>query len=567
MRLALAPLNPTVGDLDSNRDLCAAAIDDAQCAGADLLLLPELVITGYPPRDLLWDEGFVEAARERAASLARLTRGITVVVGAPRRDAGSGAIYNSLFALRDGAEVAHYDKRLLPTYDVFDEDRYFTPGESATVIEVAGRRVGLAICEDLWRGDDAGVAPRYRDRADPVADAVCAGAEIIVVPSASPFVLGKSARQREILRGHAARRGVVVAAVNQFGANDELIFDGHAAVFAPEPGGARLVAASAPFAHGLLITDIEKNRAKIPDPLDDAEPGELLWKALTLGVRDYVRKTGFERVVVGLSGGIDSAVTACLAVGAIGATRVLGVGMPGRFSSEGSVADARELAQNLGARFELVPIDSMHRAGESTLEPVWRALGADPAPGVAEENIQSRLRGVILMAISNKTGALVLTTGNKSELAVGYCTLYGDMNGGLAVLSDVPKTLVFSLASWINANHRACGFAAPPIPASTITKPPSAELRPDQTDQDTLPPYDVLDAIVERAVERRQSPARIARETGFDPEVVARVARMIDMSEYKRRQSAPGLKISSVAFGSGRRRPIAQGWRPERVGG
>ena len=565
MRLALTPINPTVGDDEGNSALCAGAIRAARDAGADLVVLPELVLTGYPPRDLLWHEGFVDEAMARATSLASATRGVVAVVGCPWRGDG-GAIYNSLLVMRDGRIADRYDKRLLPTYDVFDEDRYFTPGSRAVVVEVAGLRVGLAICEDLWRGDDAGVSARYRDRPDPVSELFRAGAQLIVVPSASPFVLGKAQSQRDILQRHAAAHHAPVAAVNQLGANDELVFDGHAAVFAPVHNGAGLIASSEPFDSSMLLVDLPAPApAPTRDPLVSAEPERLLWLALTLGVRDYVRKTGFTHVVLGLSGGIDSAVTACVAAAALGSKNVRAIGLPSRHSSRGSVEDARALADGLGLGFEIVPIEPMHHAVERTLLPHFAALGADPEPGVAEENIQARLRGLTLMAFSNKLGALLLTTGNKSELAVGYCTLYGDMNGGLAVLSDVSKTLVYRLARWINANHACCGFAAAPIPPATIDKPPSAELKPDQTDQDTLPPYGVLDEIITRYVERRQSPGRIVAETGFEPATVARIARMIDLSEYKRRQAAIGLKVTSVAFGSGRRRPIAQGWRRGRT--
>jgi len=384
-----------------------------------------------------------------------------------------------------------------------------------------------------------------------------AGARVVAVPSATPFVLGKSHTQRDILRRHADRHGVTVASINQFGANDELIFDGLAAVYAPADGGARLLADTEPFGGESLTVDLGNPGAAESRPTPDEA---LLWRALVLGVRDYARKTGFDRAVVGLSGGIDSALTATIAAAALGPERVLTVGMPSRFSSAGSVEDARALAVALGARFEVVPIEPLHAAAESALAPVFASMGADREPGVAEENVQSRLRGLIVMALSNKLGLLPLSTGNKSELAVGYCTLYGDMNGGLAVLSDVAKTQVYRLARWINANPGAGGFGRPPIPHRTIEKPPSAELRPDQTDQDSLPPYDQLDAIIARYVEDRAAPSTITRQTGIDAATVARVVRMIDRAEYKRRQAAVGLKVTSVAFGTGRRFPIAQRW-------
>ncbi len=568
MRLALAPLNPTVGDLTANADLAINAIVAAQDAGADLVVLPELVLSGYPPKDLLWQQGFVEAAMREAERVAVAARDIVAVVGLPWREAESGVLRNCLLVMRDGRIQDRYNKRLLPTYDVFDEDRYFTAGHRAVVIEVAGRRVGLAICEDLWRGDDAGFAARYHGKPDPVTELVSAGADFIVSPSASPFVLGKSMAQRDILKRHAARHGVTLASVNQLGGNDDLVFDGQTAIVGMNSAGDPVtIAAGAPFQSEILIHDCADkpvpSRAPI-DPLLAASGEALLWKSLTLGVRDYVHKTGFSDVVLGLSGGIDSAVTACIAIGALGAAHVLTVGMPSRYSSEGSVTDAEVLARSAGTKFLLAPIERLHDVAEQEILPHFKTLGLDPRPGVTEENIQSRLRGLMLMALSNKTGALLLTTGNKSELAVGYCTLYGDMNGGLAVLSDVSKTQVFALARWINAHHRECGFKSPPIPESTIEKPPSAELKPDQTDQDSLPPYDELDEIIERYIERRQSPDRIVAETHVAPEVVAKVIRLIDVNEYKRKQTAVGIKVTGVAFGSGRRYPIAQHWRPER---
>ncbi len=572
--------NPTVGDMPGNARGIADWARRAADRGADLVVFPELALCGYPPRDLLLQEGFCEQIRDEALALrASLPAGCVVMIGAAWKPGageegaasfdGAARPRNSVLIYRDGQIVDRYDKRLLPTYDVFDEDRYFKAGDRACVVEINGTRVGVSICEDLWHGDDVGFASRYEGMPDPMLDLVRAGAEVIVNPSASPFALGKGARQREILSRHVRRHGVCVAAVNQVGGNDDLIFDGHAAVLVPDGGaapaaGARLVAAGPGFAETITLLDLPSERhgwTRLPtvtDPLLGSPDESLLWRALVLGVKDYCAKTGFRDCVIGLSGGIDSALTAAIAAAALGADRVLGVGMPSRFSSEGSVSDARELADRLGVRFEVAPIREHHDLMESAMGGLFARLGADPAPGVAEENIQSRLRGLILMAISNKTGAILLTTGNKSELAVGYCTLYGDMNGGLAVLSDVTKVQVYRLSRWVNANHRACGFDGPPIPESTLTKPPSAELRPDQTDQDTLPPYEVLDEIVARYVDQRQGAASIARQTGFDEALVRRTVRMIDLAEYKRKQMPIGLKVSAVAFGRGRRRPIAQ---------
>jgi NAD+ synthetase len=573
MRLALAQINPKVGDIDANAALIARWTASAREAGADAVVFPELSLVGYPPRDLLYQEGFVAAARDAASRLGETCSSrITLIFGAPLAvdpaDASSGprhvgrGIANSLLAYRDGKALGSYDKRLLPTYDVFDEDRYFVAGSSAVAVDCPAARgdairVGLTICEDLWRGEDVGFAQRYQSLPDPVADLMAAASpRLIVNPSASPFVLGKGARHREILRKHAVRHRVYVAAVNQVGGNDELIFDGHAAVF--DPSGT-LIAAGPGFEEALTVCDLPGG-AGVPDPLTGRTDEHLLFEALRVGVRDYLRKTGFKSAVLGLSGGIDSAVTCVVAAAALGAGNVLGIGLPSRYSSEGSVADAKELAGRLGVAFNLVPIEDGFASLLAALAPVFEGR----APDIAEENLQSRIRGTILMAVSNKLGHLLLTTGNKSELAVGYCTLYGDMNGGLAVLSDTTKEYVYRLARWMNANWGALGIpglAGPPIPEASITKPPSAELRPGQTDQDSLPAYPVLDEIIDRYVERRESVSRIIGETGFDDATVRRVVRLIDTSEFKRKQAAIGLKVTGVAFGSGRRLPIAQGWR------
>ncbi len=588
MRLALAQINPTVGDIPGNAARIVRVIEEARVKGADLVVLPELALCGYPPKDLLLQEGFVKACVKAAQEIGeKHTSGITAIFGLPlpvdphNPDAQGSAIANALLAYSDNTYIDSYDKRLLPTYDVFDEDRYFVPGDRAVVIDVPTRaghiwRVGLSICEDLWRGEDVGFSHRYHGRKDPVAE-LCSeqpgnkpGAMLIVNPSASPFVLGKGRRHRDILIKHASANRVFVAAVNQVGGNDDLVFDGHAAVYAP--GGA-LLAAAPGFAEHVLICDIPDTRPAADqitklsvDPLLAASDEQLLFHALTLGIRDYCRKTGFKSVVLGLSGGIDSAVCAVLAAAALGPKNVLGVALPSRFSSEGSKTDAADLASNLGVPFEMIPIESAHAAMLGSLAPVFAAHNKSAAD-VTEENLQSRIRGTILMALSNKFGHLLLTTGNKSEMAVGYATLYGDMNGGLAVLSDMSKKHVYALARWMNAHWKeieVAGMEGPPIPDASITKPPSAELRPNQTDQDSLPPYDTLDEILSRYVEQRQHPTRIAQETGFDPAIVARIVRLIDLSEFKRKQAAIGLKVTGLAFGSGRRFPIAQGYRPER---
>ena len=583
MRLALAQINPTIGDLAGNAALIRRFIDRASEAQADLVVFPELALSGYPPKDLLLQEGFVQACAAAAKALGEAaTGGITAVFGSPHplksgpEPASGRSVANSLLVYRDGRLIDSYDKRLLPTYDVFDEDRYFVPGRRAVIVDTPTKagpawRVGLSICEDLWRAEDVGFSNRYAARPDPVAELVRPvngqpGAQIIINPSASPFVLGKGKRHRDLLRKHAVNNGIFIAAVNEVGGNDELIFDGHACVL--DPSGT-LIAAAQGFEEHLLIHDLVPPTGKRPaatpvaDPLLTAPDEELLFRALVLGVRDYCRKTGFKSAVLGVSGGIDSAVTAVIATAALGPADVLAVSLPSRFSSAGSKDDARVLAENLELPFQSIPIEPVFGALLDALAPSF----AGQAPDIAEENLQSRVRGTLLMGLSNKLGHILLTTGNKSELGVGYCTLYGDMNGGLAVLSDVTKQWVYRLARWINANPTKLGIAIHfrvPIPEASITKPPSAELRPNQTDQDSLPPYDVLDEILERYVERREDPTRIVRETGYDPAVVAKVIRLIDLSEFKRTQAAIGLKVTGVAFGSGRRYPIAQGYRPEK---
>lgn len=579
MRLALAQMNPTIGAIAANALQMGEFLDRAREAGADLVLFPELTICGYPPKDLLLQEGFIQACAAAAKEVGeQATKGLTAVFGCPLpvdQESPDGRIANSLLVYRDGAYVDYYDKRLLPTYDVFDEDRYFTPGDRAVVIEVAGVKVGLAICEDLWKGMDAGFNDRYVEAADPVGAIIERGAQMMISPSASPFVLGKGQSHRRIIEHHAMKHGLWIASLNQVGGNDELIFDGHGVVL--DPGG-DVVAAAQGFEEELLVVDLpigdlggagEAGGAAVAtkdgDPLLDACDEALLFAALKLGVADYLGKTGFSKAIVGLSGGIDSAVTAAIAAAAIGPENVTGVAMPGPYSSEHSVTDADLLAKRLGMTLVNLPIAAAFNEMAQTIDAGFGELElarlGEKLPDVTEQNLQARIRGTILMAMSNRTGAIVLTTGNKSELAVGYCTLYGDMNGGLAVLSDVPKQRVYALSRWMNEHFAAAGFKHAPIPLGTIDKPPSAELAPDQLDQDSLPEYDVLDEIIERYVEGRQSAARIAGETGFDSAVVGRMTRLIDVNEYKRRQMATGLKVTSVAFGTGRRMPIAQGWR------
>jgi len=562
MRTALIPINPTVGDIAGNTRLAIDAAIAAARDGVELCVLPELCICGYPPRDLLLMRGFVEACEAAVDEIARsIPAELALVIGSPRPGPGS-KLRNSLVVVRGGERIAGYDKRLLPTYDVFDEDRYFAPGDEPVVFEHAGVKIGLSVCEDLWKGEDAGFDSRYEGRADPIAALADAGAELIVNPSASPFVLEKHRKHAEQVAKHARSTGVPVASINQLGGNDELIFHGQARV--TNADGTSF--ATRPFSEAGLAFDFRGGRAHAePHGGDDEGSLAMLFDALVLGVRDYLRKTGFSSALLGLSGGIDSALTAAIAVAAIGAENVLGISMPGKYSSEHSKSDAADLAARLGMRMETAPIAEPFEGYRSVSNAVFGSLGerrlGEVLPDLTEENLQSRVRGTLMMTISNRTGALLLTTGNKSEVAVGYSTLYGDMNGGLAVLSDVPKTKVYALSRWINEHHARCGFESPPIPESTITKPPSAELAPDQKDSDSLPDYDTLDAIIEGYIEHRQSRRAIAEGTGADQELVDRVVGMIDRNEYKRKQLATGLKVTHVAFGVGRRMPIAQRWR------
>ena len=570
MKIALAQLNPIVGDVDHNRRLIVGAIRDAREQGAELVVFSELMICGYPPRDLLLVEGFVRECAETVKMIGEQhTKGIAVVIGTPLPievdaqgvDPAPEAhthTANALVVYQNNAFVGYYDKRLLPTYDVFDEDRYFVAGDQSRVFEINGVKVGLAICEDLWKGHDAGFAERYANRPDPVKQLVDADAELIVVPSASPYALHKDRMHREIVVRHATTHRVAVVSVNQVGGNDDLIFDGQSCVVNAD---GRVCASGKAFDEDLVLVDTAALAPIEVTPIDDER---MIVDALTLGVRDYLRKCGFTRACIGLSGGIDSSLVATLAVRALGAGNVVGVSMPGRFSSDGSKTDAFDLARNLGIACVRMPIEPGFVGLSEVLDPAFTELGhatlGETLPDLTQENLQSRIRGTLMMALSNRSGALVLTTGNKSEIAVGYCTLYGDMNGGLAVIADVPKTMVFRVCRYINSHFEALGYGCPPIPVSTIEKPPSAELAPDQLDSDSLPDYKILDAIVERHIEHHQSAARIIEETGFDPSIVRRFCALIDRNEYKRQQMAVGLRVTSKAFGPGRRMPIAQRW-------
>ncbi len=543
MRIALAQINTTVGDLDGNGARIAEFHGRAAALGADLVLFPELALPGYPPQDLLLRSSFLEASERALEALAGRLRGPSALVGTVSRNARRPGrpLFNAAALLREGRVEAFFPKRLLPTYDVFDEDRYFEPGTEPGWFEAAGARVGVTVCEDIW--NDADFWPDRRYSCDPVQDLKAARCSVIANLSASPWHIGKHRLRRAMLRTVARSEGVAVAQCNLAGGNDQLVFDGHSVAFGAD---GRLLHAAAGFDEGLAVVDIgggpeaaEGNA--VPDEAD-------VVAALALGTRDYVRKCGFSDVIVGLSGGIDSALVAAIAARALGPEHVLGVSMPARVSSRGSLDDAAALAANLGIRYRVIGIEEAFQTVRGGLEPAFAGRAWD----LTEENLQSRLRGLTLMALSNKFGALVLTTGNKSELAVGYCTLYGDMCGGLAVISDVPKTMVYRLARWINADA-----GREIIPRNSIEKAPSAELRENQTDQDTLPPYEALDAILEAYVERNESAASILA-AGFAPETVRWVLRQVDRSEYKRQQAAPGLKVTTRAFGRGRRMPVAQ---------
>jgi NAD+ synthetase len=550
MKLALAQINPTIGDIVGNLGKHVAAIAAAKERGAELVAFPEMSILGYPPKDLLLKPTAIELAAEAVQKIAEAASGITAIVGYPEKNLTSVGrpLHNAVAVVRDGKIVAKRYKSLLPTYDVFDESRYFEPGQATELTFIDNRAYGLSICEDLWNDEQLIERPLYHF--NPIGALAEAGAELLINISASPFVLGKNEFRKKLF-GHQARRwGMPLVYVNQVGGNDELVFDGNSVVFNKE---GEIIAQGKDFAEDLVVVDLDLKAQPLPAAGAAPRTGiASIHAALILGLRDYVRKCGFKSVVLGLSGGIDSAVVAALAAEALGPQNVLGVSLPSRYSSDHSKDDAKILAERLGVRYETVPIETAHRAMEESLAKMFAGTPA----GLAEENMQARIRGGILMALSNKFGHLLLTTGNKSEVATGYCTLYGDMCGGLAVISDVPKMMVYELARFMNAQAVAAGRAAP-IPESSITKPPSAELRPDQKDQDSLPPYEILDAILQRYVEEEKSVAQIIAD-GFDSATVMRVARLVDFAEYKRKQMAPGLKVTSRAFGFGRRMPIAQ---------
>lgn len=543
MKVALAQINTTVGDLAGNEAKILAAYERGVQAGVDLVICPELSICGYPPRDLLCKRNFIPgnwATLQRLASATGKTGLLVGYAGSNDKRPGREAT-NSASLLQHGGILATRHKTLLPTYDVFDEDRYFEPATENLPVTFNGQKIGITICEDIWNDEDFWKDRRYPR--NPAVDLAHAGAKLLLNISASPWHLGKNHTRREMLASLAAKTNCPLLYCNLVGGNDELVFDGASMAF---DGNGQLGAEGGFFCEDFLVIDTAQPGFIGPQLMDDEES---IYRALVLGLRDYVQKCGFKSVVLGLSGGIDSALTAVIAVEALGPENVRGVSLPSQFSSQGSLDDAQVLAANLGIQYDVIPIQNAFEAVKGELGSVFAGLKED----TTEENIQARLRGVMLMAMSNKFGSLLLTTGNKSELAVGYCTLYGDMCGGLAVISDVPKTMVYRLSNWINREQEI-------IPASSITKPPSAELRPNQTDQDSLPPYDVLDAILDAYVVNYRSPQEII-QSGFTEPDVKRVVKLIDFNEYKRRQAAPGIKVTSKAFGVGRRIPIAQKYR------
>jgi NAD+ synthase (glutamine-hydrolysing) len=555
MKIALAQFNPTIGDFTGNAAKILELALAAHRRGAELAVFTELCLCGYPPQDLLERPSFVQRNQEELHRLAKSLPLPAIVgyAGAVKNGRGK-AVANKAALLRDGKVAFEQSKMLLPTYDVFDESRYFQPAEKQSTFAMGPELLGITICEDAW--NDVGFWPKQMYERDPIAEIVQQGSSVLINISASPYTLGKQALRFEMLRSAAVRHKRPVVYVNQFGGNDSLVFDGASLAITAD---GKVAAQALAFEQDLVMFDTVTGEGEM-----HAQPTEEIayaYGALVTGARDYVRKCGFSKVLIGLSGGIDSAVVAAIAVDALGAENVLGVSMPGPFSSEGSKTDAQAVAAHLGIKCITLPITDVFEAYKKALAPAFAGRG----PDVTEENLQARVRGNYLMALSNKFGSMVLSTGNKSELAVGYCTLYGDMAGGLAVISDVPKEMVYELARWINGREKGRdkdGRSREVIPQSTIDKPPSAELRPNQKDEDSLPPYPVLDCVLKAYIEDLLSPAEIAEKYGFELKLVREIALLVDRNEYKRKQAAPGLKITSRAFGFGRPFPIAQRFVP-----
>jgi NAD+ synthase/NAD+ synthase (glutamine-hydrolysing) len=540
MRLSLLQLNPTVGDLKGNADLIARSVRRAE---ADLVITSELSLLGYPPRDLLLHEDFINESWDVARTLASdLTDAPPVLVGLaePNPSEEGRPLFNSAALLRGGRVERTFHKTLLPTYDVFDEDRYFEPASEPQILDLGKARLGISICEDIWNDRDFWKRRRYHT--DPIEELVKAGAQAVINLSASPFTVGKQLHREAMLGCMVRKYRIPFIYVNQVGGNDDLVFDGRSCAFDSD---GHLIARGKAFQEDLITVDMDTMSGTIAE--DDFTPEAEIWRALVLGTRDYVHKCCFKDVLLGLSGGVDSALTAAIASEALGPENVLGVLMPSPFSSKGSIEDSEGLAQTLGFRTLRIPITDIMESIDRQLRPAFEGRPSD----VTEENIQARIRGNLLMALSNKYGSILLTTGNKSELAVGYCTIYGDMSGGLAVISDVPKTMVYRIARWLNSTR-----SREIIPEAILTKAPSAELRYNQTDRDSLPPYDILDEILNRYIEQHQSAEEIT-DAGNDPSIVRKVLRLVKAAEFKRKQAAPGIKVTDLAFGSGWRMPVA----------
>nr|WP_245894171.1 NAD+ synthase [Chamaesiphon polymorphus] len=553
MKIALAQLNPTVGDLKGNAQQILKTAQQVATQGVNLLLTPELSLCGYPPRDLLLNANFIADMERELQQLARdLPPELYVSIGLATANpdaiiTGGKPLFNSIAILVAGKVQNIFHKRLLPTYDVFDENRYFTPGSEANYFILDGIKIGVTVCEDLWNDEEFWGKRSYL--VNPIAELAKLDIDLSINLSASPYSVGKQNIRSAMLKHAAIKYDRAVLYVNQIGANDDLIFDGCSLGF---DRSGELVCRGKSFDRDLIIVEFDKSKQDLKtatiQPQPDCADAEI-WQALVLGVRDYIHKCGFQKAILGLSGGIDSALVAAIAAEALGADNVLGVLMPSTYSSSHSVTDALALAANLGIKTETIPIGDLMQGFDRTLESQFKGTEF----GLAEENIQSRIRGTLLMSMSNKFGYLLLSTGNKSEMAVGYCTLYGDMNGGLAVIADVPKMRVFSICKWLNREREI-------IPINIITKPPSAELKPGQVDQDSLPPYEILDAILDAIVCEHQSAQQII-DRGYDPQVVAKITRLVKIAEFKRRQAPPGLKITDRAFGTGWRMPIASALR------
>lgn len=543
MRVLVAQVNPGIGDLKGNVAKVLAAISQGRKDQADLIVLPELVLSGYPTGDFLLLSDFIDAVEQALQEVIAASKGIALIVGVPRRNASKigKTLFNSAAVIDNGSLLGFQDKTLLPTYDVFDERRYFEPADHSTLWQIAGKRVGITICEDIWQHSAHLNEANYS--CDPIIELRKLKPDYVVNLSASPFSVGRSQTRLTVCSKAAVSLGCPLVLCNQVGGNDSLIFDGRSLAIAAD---GTLLACAKKFSEDFLIVDLDRPAANLPADPDSIED---LFQALVLGVRDYFWKSGLKRACLGLSGGIDSAVVACIAAEALGAENILGVGMPSRYSSQGSLDDARQLAENLKIGYSVLSVELPFKAYLDLLSPEFEGKPVD----VTEENLQARIRGMILMALSNKHGYVVLSTGNKSEVAVGYATLYGDMCGGLAVLSDVTKRQVYALANWINRKREI-------IPISTIQKPPSAELRPNQKDSDSLPDYDIIDNVIEAHVENHLSCKEIVEKFGYSEALVDDLIKKIHRNEFKRRQSAPGLRVTGKAFNAGRNFPIVQGF-------